>query len=138
MPKACSARRSGVLLATFAGIAGIGTSLLGGCYHVAFEQRPPQLAAATPCPGAVGPVGETRYKMRRSTFLAGLIGTARVDTARFCNSPTRTETKATAGDTALSIVTLGIYTPRHLYVTCPGGAPSGSQASYGTGTVTVH
>jgi hypothetical protein len=83
------------------------TALEPGCYHFAFEQRP--VPAQAPL---------ATFVERRATYLNGLVGTGRIDTARYCARPVRTELRTTPTDVALSVVTLLIYTPRTLSVTC--------------------
>jgi hypothetical protein len=81
-----------------------------GCYHFEFEHQ-----------GATTPAGAGRtvtYKQRRPTYLNGFIGTGRIDTTRYCAEPVKTELRVTATDVLISVVTLLIYTPHTLYVTC--------------------
>jgi hypothetical protein len=80
---------------------------LSACYHYSFDQRQP--------PGGAQLV--TRH-VRTATYLNGLVGTGEVDTTKFCAEPVRTELRVRASDVALSILTLLIYTPHTLYVTC--------------------
>ena len=87
--------------------------LAGGCYHFAFEQPP-----ATP-----GPAETVTFTERVPTYVNGFVGTGRVDTARYCAHPVRTELKVTASDVLLSMATLLIYTPHTLSVTCPSPHP---------------
>jgi hypothetical protein len=130
-------------LSVLTGLLALGGAMLGGCYHMAFEQSTPNLAAAGECPTCQGRVATVadgfRYKEGHNTFLLGAIGRPRVDTNKYCSQPIRTETKATAGDVALGVVTLGIYTPRHAYVTCPSGqqAPVGATV-HGPATSSLH
>jgi hypothetical protein len=83
----------------------VAAALWAGCYHYAFEQRP-----------SAGP--EVTYELRVPTWVNGLVGTGRVDTRRYCADPVRTELRVTATDVLLSIVTLLVYTPHTLSVTC--------------------
>jgi hypothetical protein len=87
-------------------------ALAGGCYHFSFEQT----GAATAMPP---PPATITYVQRVPTYLNGFIGTGRVDAARYCPEPVRTELRVTATDVLLSMVTLLIYTPHTLSVTCP-------------------
>ena len=48
-----------------------------------------------------------------------LIGTGKIDVTRYCPDPIRTELQVRATDVLLSMVTLLVYTPHTLYVTCP-------------------
>ncbi|MEI6483497.1 MAG: lipoprotein bor [Betaproteobacteria bacterium] len=56
------------------------------------------------------------------TFWVGGIGqTAEIDAAKTCGAASkvvRIETMQTPGDVALTFVTLSIYAPRHIRVTC--------------------
>jgi hypothetical protein len=81
--------------------------LASGCYHYSFEQR-------QPAPGET----LTRHTIRAATWINGFVGTGRVDTAQYCAHPVRTELQVRASDVLLSLVTLLIYTPHTLYVTC--------------------
>lgn len=91
-------------------IAVLALMLAGGCYHFRFQQR------ATPPPNVPVVVHEVRVP----TYLNGFVDTGTVDTTRFCDAPITTELQVTAVDVLLSVVTLLIYTPHTLYVTCPG------------------
>jgi hypothetical protein len=84
-----------------------------GCYRFAFEQRADLMSE----PVAI-------YVERRATYLNGLIGTGRVDTTRYCPAPVRTELRASLADVALSVLTLFVYTPRTLSVSCPLPTPN--------------
>jgi hypothetical protein len=85
------------------------TTVLSGCYHFSFEL--PLGAPAAP-PTVV-------YTERVPTYVNGFVGMGRVDVSRYCNSPIRTELRVTAADVFLSVITLLIYTPHTLSVTCP-------------------
>lgn len=88
-------------------LAALALLVLGGCYHFTFEQRP------------VAPTSRLiTYVERRPTYLNGFIGNGKVYTNRYCSAPVRTELRVTATDVLLSVVTLLIYTPHTLYVTC--------------------
>jgi hypothetical protein len=76
-----------------------------GCYR--FEQRPEPPGAAL-----------VTHEERVPTYLNGFLGTGRLETARYCEQPIRTELQVTATDVLLSLVTLLIYTPHTLRVTC--------------------
>ncbi|NMO18138.1 hypothetical protein HPC49_50750 [Pyxidicoccus fallax] len=86
---------------------------MSGCYRYRFEQRPEPSGAQL-----------VTHEERVPTYLNGFIGTGRVDTSRYCDQPVRTELQVTATDVLLSIVSLLIYTPHTLRVTCeqPGGS----------------
>lgn len=82
-----------------------------GCYHYTFEQR--AVPPGTPL---------VRHQIRVAKYVNGFVGAGRVDTRRYCEEPVRTELKVAAVDVLLSIVTLLIYTPHTLYVTCPAAS----------------
>ncbi len=72
------------------------------------------------------PAGEERSSWQ-SYFLVGAIGEAEVDVRDYC--PTGRASEVVIGENALtlgvSVVTLGIYTPRRVLITCeaaPGRA----------------
>ncbi len=56
------------------------------------------------------------------TFWVGGIGqSTEIDAANVCGGSARVvsiETQQTGGDVALTLITLGIYSPRHIRVTC--------------------
>jgi hypothetical protein len=84
--------------------------VLAGCYHYVFEQQPRATAA--------GDRQLVTYEHRVPTYLNGFIGTGRVDTTGDCAAPVRTELRVTGTDVLISALTLLIYTPHTLYVTC--------------------
>jgi hypothetical protein len=81
--------------------------LCAACYHFTFEQR--EVPPGTPL---------VRHQVRVAKYVNGFVGAGRVDTRRYCEQPVRTELRVEALDVVLSIVTLLIYTPHTLYVTC--------------------
>jgi hypothetical protein len=87
----------------------VATLLASGCYHFSFElaRRPAQTPATV------------TYMERVPTWVNGFVGTGTVDTGRYCESPIRTELRVMPADVFLSVITLLIYTPHTLYVTCP-------------------
>jgi hypothetical protein len=87
-------------------------ALASGCYHYSFE-------LASPAPASTATV---TYKERVPTWVNGFVGTGTVDTSRYCPAPIRTELRVMPADVLLSAVTLLIYTPHTLYVTCPAAA----------------
>jgi hypothetical protein len=89
----------------------VAVSLTGGCFHYVFDQRAPRPEEAL-----------TRHAIRVPTWLNGFVGTGRVDTTRYCAQPIRTELQVRATDVLISLLTLLIYTPHTLYVTCPRSA----------------
>jgi len=92
---------------------------LTGCYHFRFE-RLSKTAVASPA--------DVVHEIRRPTYLNGFIGTGTVDVSRYCPNPVRTELRVTGTDVLLSAVTLLIYTPHTLYVTCPGATSPTAEA----------
>jgi hypothetical protein len=66
--------------------------------------------------------GEPALFSENQTFWVGGIGQeVQVDGAQACGEAkkvARVATSQTAGNVVLSIVTLGIYTPRHIDITC--------------------
>ena len=66
--------------------------------------------------------GEPALFSENQTFWVGGIGQeVQVDGAQACGDAkkvARVATSQTAGNVVLSIVTLGIYTPRHIDITC--------------------
>ena len=79
-----------------------------GCYRVAYETDLP----------AGGPV----RTQTATFFLGGLIGETTVDLQALCpNGVARWQNEASPVDTILTYVTVGIFTPRTITVTCAGG-----------------
>jgi hypothetical protein len=85
--------------------------LVTGCYHYSFDQRSRR-------PGEV----TVTHVKRKPTWFNGFVGKGEVDTARYCTDPIRTELRVRASDVVLSVLTLLVYTPHTLYVTC--GVPA--------------
>lgn len=88
-------------------LSAITAAVLASCYHYSFEHR-------APAPGE----RVVRHEVRVPTWINGFVGTGSIDVARYCTEPIRTELQVRATDVLLSIVTLLIYTPHTLYVTC--------------------
>lgn len=88
-----------------------------GCYHYVFEHQ----AAPSSAPATAKPQVLVTYSERVPTYLNGFVGAGKLDTARYCADPVRTELRVTAADVLISGMTLLIYTPHTLYVTCPAG-----------------
>ena len=69
-----------------------------------------------------GPIQSAPTFDESQTFWIGGVGqSSEIDASKICGSTNkvmRIETQPTAGDIALSIITLGIYTPRHMRVIC--------------------
>jgi hypothetical protein len=93
-------------------------ALLGitGCYKATFYQNPNAVAGA-------------RHERWSDFFILGLVGHEHFDVRDFCDQDEVAEVR-TGGNFAtgiVSLVTIGIYTPRKVYVTCaanPGHALS--------------
>lgn len=88
------------------------TLLLGlsGCYKASFYQG--------------STVRGTQHEEWTNFFLFGLIGHDRVDVREFCpNSEVASlRSGANVGTTVVSVLTVGIYTPRKVYVSCADGS----------------
>jgi hypothetical protein len=87
----------------------IAASLLGttGCYKATFVEDP---RAAKQ---------EPTYDEWTDHYAFGLIGDEQYDTRKWCPEGTgAVRTGGNAGTTTLTILTLGIYAPRKVYVTC--------------------
>jgi hypothetical protein len=78
-----------------------------GCYHYTFEQRAPR-----------DPSRLVTHEEHVPTYLNGFVGNGEIDATKYCRDPVRTELRVTATDVLVSAVTLLIYTPHTLYVTC--------------------
>jgi hypothetical protein len=83
-------------------------ALTAGCYRYVFEQQPIRTDQ---------PV--VTHVARRATWLNGFIGAGEIDVTAYCERPVQTALKVRASDVLISVVTLLIYTPHTLYVTCP-------------------
>lgn len=87
---------------------GLGLST-GACYHAVIETGRP--AGAT-----------TIQRPWTSTFLFGLVPAEEINTATQCpQGVARVETQMTFPNALVSYVTLGIYTPRAVTITCASG-----------------
>jgi hypothetical protein len=81
-----------------------------GCYHATFETGAPASA-------------ETINKSFASGWIYGLVPPSTVSTSSQCqNGPAKVETQLSFVNQVVSILTLGIYTPMQLTVTCAGPA----------------
>lgn len=104
-------------------LAGALAALLGlaGCYKATFYQNPNAVAGA-------------RHERWSTFFIFGLVGNERFDVRDFCGPESIAEVR-TGGNFAtglVSLVTIGIYTPRKVYITCaakPGHAQALSQTN---------
>jgi hypothetical protein len=78
---------------------------LSGCYKASFVDP-------NAVPGA-------RHEEWTSFFLYGLVGNEERQIREYCQGPVaELRTGANVGTAVVSVVTLGIYTPRKVYVTC--------------------
>jgi hypothetical protein len=98
----------------WAGAVALAVATAPACYHYTFDQ-----VATPPAPPASAPGPMVRHQARVPTYINGFVGNGTVDTRVYCDAPVRTELRVTAADVLLSVVTLLIYTPHTLYVTCP-------------------
>lgn len=63
-------------------------------------------------------------------FLFGLVGDADFDVRDFCAAePVKLRTGGNFGTGVVAIVTLGIYTPRKVYITCDASDPGNKPAA---------
>jgi hypothetical protein len=87
-----------------------------GCYKATFQQ--PQAT-----PGAL-------HEEWTSFYFWGLAGEEHVDARKFCpaGDVVRVRTGANAGTAVVSLITLGIYMPRKVYVTCGAAVAQGQVA----------
>lgn len=71
-------------------------------------------------------------------FVFGLVGSEHFDVERFCPSGqvAQVKTGGNFGTGLVSAVTIGIYTPRKVYVTCTAGSESGSESGAEPGDAT--
>lgn len=63
-------------------------------------------------------------------YVFGLVGDERVDVRPFCpgGEVAAVQTGGNFATGLVSVVTIGIYTPRKVYVTCPTATPTSAQA----------
>lgn len=67
------------------------------------------------------------YEEWTDFFIFGLVGTEDFDVRSHCNGPAgKVRTGGNAGTWVVSVLTIGIYTPRKVYIHCAGAAPGGS------------
>jgi hypothetical protein len=84
---------------------------LAGCYKATFYQNPHAYAGA-------------QHERWMAFFIFGLVGAPRVDVREFCGpdevAEVRTGSNFATG--LVSALTIGIYTPHKVYVTCAAGS----------------
>jgi hypothetical protein len=90
------------------GIVAIATlSSTTGCYKATFVENPTTLKR------------EPTHEEWANHYVFGLVGDKEYDVRRWCpEGMGMVRTGGNAGTTALTIVTIGIYAPRKVYVTC--------------------
>ena len=89
-----------------------------GCYKATFY-RDPQVTSGN------------HYEEWVNFYLFGLVGDEVIDVHKYCppDGVAVVRTGANAGTGFVSIITLGIYTPRKVYVTCAAPAPQPTAAA---------
>ena len=90
--------------------------LLAGCYKATFYQNPNAVAGA-------------RHERWSAFFILGLVGSEHFDVRDFCgqDAPAEIRTGANFATGLVSLLTIGIYTPHKVYITC--GAKPGQTLS---------
>jgi hypothetical protein len=90
-----------------------------GCYRATFY-RDPSVSK-----------GETHDEWT-NFYVFGLVGSEKVDVRPFCpgGDVAAVQTGGNFVTGLVSVVTIGIYTPRKVYVTCPASTPSSAQARW--------
>jgi hypothetical protein len=102
-------RRLGIALASGALL------LTGGCYKATFYKN-------------ASVVKGEEHEEWTDFFVFGLVGTERIDVKRFCptGEAAVVRTGGNVGTGLVGALTIGIYTPRKVYVTCAAGGPAAS------------
>jgi hypothetical protein len=96
----------------------LAVSLTSGCYKATFVEDPHAVKA------------EPTHEEWTDHFVFGLVGDEEYDTREYCPSGTSAvRTGGNVGTVAVTAVTIGIYAPRKVYVTC---APSPQVSSNST------
>jgi hypothetical protein len=87
--------------------SGLALLLLAGCYKATFYQNPSAVAGA-------------RHERWSDFFIYGLVGSEHFDVRDFCGQDAVAEirTGANFATGLVSLVTIGIYTPHKVYITC--------------------
>jgi hypothetical protein len=84
-------------------------TLLAGCANLTVKTGSPPTAAP--------------IKKDLTFYIWGLVGTEEIDLRALCPTGVASiHQQATFGDMCLSLITLGIYTPRTVEITCSSGA----------------
>jgi hypothetical protein len=97
-------------------------ALTAGCYKATFY-RDPQVTSGD------------RHEEWTNFYVFGLVGSEVIDIRRYCAPATvaTVRTGANFGTGFVSVITLGIYTPHKVYVTC--AAPSHAERTNATRSV---
>jgi hypothetical protein len=95
-------------------------AVTAGCYKATFYQNP-QVTSGD------------QHDEWTNFYLFGLVGSESIEVGRYCppNSVAVVRTGANAGTGFVSIITLGIYTPHKVYVTC--AAPARAETATAAG-----
>ena len=93
-----------------------------GCYKATFYRDPSVVRA-------------DEHERWSDFFLFGLVGTESLDVTEFCagRQVAQVKTGGNFGTGIIGVLTIGIYTPRKVYVTCAaqsGTGPSASQRTF--------
>jgi hypothetical protein len=79
---------------------------LTGCYNITYVAR-------SRTPAAIA------HEQKQDFFLWGIVGKQNVDVRALCpTGPAKIKGQQTGVEVLLAIITLGIYTPRSVFVTC--------------------
>jgi hypothetical protein len=71
----------------------------------------------------VPPTEDPTHEEWTDFFIFGLVGTEEFDVRAYCSGPaSEVRTGGNVGTVVVSALTLGIYTPRKVYIHCPTGA----------------
>ncbi len=99
-------------------VAALTLASTSGCYKATFVEDPSQVKR------------EPTHEEWSDHFVFGLVGDKEYDTRQWCPEGTAvTRTGGNVGTSALTVVTLGIYAPRKVYVTCEPQEVASSQIS---------
>jgi hypothetical protein len=97
-------------------------ALTAGCYKATFY-RDPQVTSGD------------RHEEWTNFYVFGLVGSEVIDVRRYCppNAVATVRTGGNLGTGVVSVITLGIYTPHKVYVTC--AAPAHAACTSNAGSV---
>lgn len=106
-------------------LTAVGAVLLGACYHATIET-------------GLSPSAQVIDQAFASSWIYGLIPPKTVTTASQCPSGVaKVETEHSFLNQLVGFVTLGIYTPIHIKVTCAGGGATSNGEAADSETVSV-